>query len=108
MTYVVTENCINCKHTTCVEVCPADAFREGANFLVIDPEACVDCDLCVAECPVGAIFAEDEVPAEQVVFIALNQQLSKSWPVIAVQKAAPADAGDWDGVANKRDLLIKP
>ena len=62
MTHVVTENCINCKHTDCVEVCPVDCFHEGPNFLVIDPESCIDCTLCVAECPVGAIYPEDDVP----------------------------------------------
>ena len=59
MTYVVMENCIRCKYTDCVEVCPVDAFREGPNFLVIDPEDCIDCDVCVPECPVEAILPED-------------------------------------------------
>ena len=63
MTYVVTESCIKCKYTDCVDVCPVDCFHEGPNFLVIDPEECIDCTLCVAECPVEAIFAEDDVPA---------------------------------------------
>ena len=62
MTYVVTESCIKCKYTDCVDVCPVDCFREGPNFLVIDPDECIDCTLCVAECPVEAIFAEDDVP----------------------------------------------
>jgi NAD-dependent dihydropyrimidine dehydrogenase PreA subunit len=62
MTYVVTESCIRCKYTDCVDVCPVDCFREGPNFLVIDPDECIDCTLCVAECPVEAIFAEDDVP----------------------------------------------
>ena len=70
MAYVVTENCINCKYGDCVEVCPVDCFHEGPNFLVIDPEECIDCSLCVAECPAEAIFAEDDVPAEQFDFIA--------------------------------------
>jgi NAD-dependent dihydropyrimidine dehydrogenase PreA subunit len=62
MTYVVTEACIKCKYTDCVDVCPVDCFREGPNFLVIDPDECVDCTLCVAECPVEAIYSEDDVP----------------------------------------------
>ena len=62
MTYVVTESCIKCKYTDCVDVCPVDCFREGPNMLVIDPDECIDCTLCVAECPVEAIFAEDDVP----------------------------------------------
>ena len=65
MTYVVAENCIKCKYTDCVEVCPVDCFHEGPNFLVIDPEECIDCNLCVAECPAQAIFPEDDVPAGQ-------------------------------------------
>src|SRR6476659_1384946 len=84
MTHVVTENCIKCKHTDCVEVCPVDCFHEGPNFLVIDPVECIDCTLCVEECPVDDIFAEDDVPAGQEAFIALNAELSKEWPVITV------------------------
>src|SRR5208282_631741 len=79
MTYVVTESCIRCKYTDCVDVCPVDCFREGPNFLVIDPDECIDCTLCVAECPVEAIFAEDDVPADQQSFKALNAELSKLW-----------------------------
>ena len=77
MTYVVTETCIRCKYTDCVDVCPVDCFREGPNFLVIDPDECIDCTLCVAECPVEAIFAEDDVPADQQQFMALNAELAK-------------------------------
>ena len=65
MTYVVIESCIKCKYTDCVDVCPVDCFREGPNMLVIDPDECIDCTLCVAECPVEAIFAEDDVPDSQ-------------------------------------------
>ena len=68
MTYVVTENCIQCKYTDCVDVCPVDCFVEGPNFLAIDPEECIDCTLCVAECPAEAIFAEDDVPEDQLDF----------------------------------------
>ncbi len=64
MTYIVAEPCIKCKYTDCVSVCPVDAFREGANCLVIDPDVCIDCDLCVPECPVDAIFSEDDLPEE--------------------------------------------
>ena len=77
MTYVVTESCIRCKYTDCVDVCPVDCFREGPNFLVIDPDECIDCTLCVAECPVEAIFAEDDVPADQQQFTALNAELAE-------------------------------
>src|SRR5262245_60028166 len=79
MTYVVTESCIKCKYTDCVDVCPVDCFREGPNILVIDPDECIDCTLCVAECPVEAIFSEDDVPTAQKAFIAINKELSKAW-----------------------------
>jgi ferredoxin len=105
MTYVVTEACIKCKYTDCVEVCPVDCFREGPNFLVIDPDECIDCTLCVAECPVEAIYAEDDVPVEQRAFIALNAELSKVWKSIVEKKEGPADADNWKDVKEKRHLL---
>ena len=105
MTFVVTENCIKCKYTDCVDVCPVDCFHEGPNFLVIDPEECIDCTLCVAECPAEAIFAEDDVPDTLRQFIALNAELSKSWPVIAERREPLADADEWNGVAGKIDKL---
>ena len=74
MTYVVTERCIRCKYTDCVDVCPVDCFREGPNFLVIDPDECIDCTLCVAECPVEAIYSEDDVPDDQAEFYDVNVQ----------------------------------
>lgn len=101
MAYVVSENCINCKHTDCVEVCPADAFREGRNFLVIDPDDCIDCGLCVPECPVEAIFAEADLPSEQHGFIALNADLAVKWTLIIEKKEAPVDAAKWAGVKDK-------
>ncbi|MCL2308879.1 MAG: ferredoxin family protein [Proteobacteria bacterium] len=107
MTYVVTENCIRCKYTDCVDVCPVDAFREGPNFLVIDPDECIDCTLCVSECPVEAIFAEDDLPPDQRDFTALNAELSKIWPTIIERKAPPPDVEDWRGVPNKREHLEK-
>ena len=105
MTYVVTESCIKCKYTDCVEVCPVDCFREGPNFLVIDPDECIDCTLCVPECPVEAIFAEDEVPENQRAFTALNAELAKEWKAIVARKDAPADADEWKGVKSKLDKL---
>ena len=107
MTHVVTENCINCKHTDCVEVCPVDCFHEGPNFLVIDPDECIDCTLCVEECPVDAIFAEGDVPAGQELYLALNAKLAKGWPVIAAKIPAMPDAAAWDGKPGKRRLLIR-
>ena len=107
MTFVVTENCIKCKFTDCVDVCPVDCFHEGPNFLVIDPEECIDCTLCEPECPAGAIFAEDELPAGQEQFIDINAELSQTWPVITEVKDAPADAEEWNGKENKLELIEK-
>lgn len=101
MPFVVTENCINCKHTNCAEVCPEDCFHEGPNFLVIDPDACIDCIFCVPACPVGAIMEERDVPPEQKAFVRLNAQLAAVWPKITSRKAAPPDAEEWEGVAAK-------
>ena len=107
MTYVVTEACINCKHTTCVEVCPVDAFREGRNFLVIDRDECIDCTLCVPECPVEAIYAEDDVPKGQQEFTALNARLAKKWPAI-VERKDPLPGAEGSGrLPAKRALLIE-
>ncbi len=105
MTFVVTENCIKCKYTDCVDVCPVDCFHEGPNFLVIDPEECIDCTLCEPECPAEAIFAEDELPAEQEKFIAINAELAEKWPTITEVKDALPDADEWNGKAEKADLL---
>ena len=107
MTDVITESCIKCKYTDCVDVCPVDCFREGPNFLIIDPEECIDCTLCVAECPVDAIYAEDDVPDDQQVFISINAELAKNsaWKTITAKKDAPSDADDWAKVKEKAHLL---
>lgn len=107
MTYVVTETCIKCKYTDCVDVCPVDCFREGPNFLVIEPDECIDCTLCVAECPVEAIYAEDDVPEDQRHYIELNAELSRAWKPIIERKDAPADADEWAKVKEKSHLLEK-
>lgn len=107
MTHVVTDNCINCKHTDCVEVCPVDCFHAGANFLVIDPDECIDCTLCVEECPVGAIFPELDVPEGQEVYLQLNAELAKEWPVLTHKIPSMGDADKWDGVPDKLPLLVR-
>lgn len=105
MGFVVTEACVRCKYTDCVDVCPVDAFREGPNFLAIDPDECIDCAVCVPECPVNAIFAEEDVPADQQDFIALNAELAKRWKPITRKKPALADAQQWAVVEFKRHEL---
>jgi ferredoxin len=105
MAFVVTENCIKCKFTDCVDVCPVDCFHEGPNFLVIDPDECIDCTLCEPECPANAIFAEDELPEGQEHFIELNAELAKEWPLITEVQSPLPDADDWNGKEGKLDLL---
>ncbi len=108
MAYVVTEPCIRCKYTDCVVVCPVDCFHEGPNLLVIDPEACIDCALCESECPVDAIFPDDEVPEDQRDFLEINARCAAAWPVISEIKPPPPDADRWEGVAGKRRFLTTP
>ncbi len=105
MTFVVTENCIRCKYTDCVDVCPADCFHEGPNFLVINPETCIDCSLCVQECPADAIFEEADLPENQRHFIQLNAELAQLWPVISEADAPLANAGDWIDRSDKLQFL---
>lgn len=107
MTYVVLENCINCKYTDCVEVCPVDCFHEGENFLVIDPEECIDCSLCEPECPIDAICDAEDIPENQKHMIDLNAELSRQWEVIREMKPAMEDADKWNGVPDKLKLLIR-
>jgi ferredoxin len=107
MTWVVGEQCINCKLGDCVEVCPVDCFHEGPNMLVIDPDECIDCALCEPECPVDAIFADDEIPEGQEKFLELNEELSQIWPVISEAPIPPDDADDWRDVEDKLKYLEK-
>ena len=105
MTFVVTEDCIKCKYTDCVDVCPVECFHEGPEMLVIDPEECIDCALCVPECPIDAIFDEVDLPDDQLKFIKINADLSIDWPVIEGMKPAPEDAEEWEGVPDKIQYL---
>lgn len=101
MTYVVLDKCIKCKYTDCVEVCPVDCFHEGPNMLVIDPEECIDCSLCVPECPVNAIVSEDDIPTGSENMLELNRELSEQWPVILERAEPPVDADKWAEVDDK-------
>lgn len=103
MTFVVTENCINCKYTDCVTVCPVDCFYEGVNFLVIHPDECIDCGVCQPECPADAIFADDA--GDYADWIALNRRYAESWPVITSQGVPPSDADMWNAKPGKLALL---
>ncbi len=105
MTFVVLEDCIMCKHTDCVEVCPVDCFHEGPNFLAIDPDECIDCTLCEPECPIEAIVSEDDLPPDQEHMLELNAELCESWPVINQMKDSLPDATEWEGKPNKLELL---
>ena len=107
MAFVVTDNCINCKFTDCVEVCPVDCFHEGPNFLVINPDECIDCALCEPECPAEAIISEDELTAEQLKFRDLNKDRSKTWSVITKHKESPFDTEYWLNQKNKIEHLKK-
>ena len=93
MTYIVNENCIKCKFTDCVEVCPVDCFYEGENMLVIHPDECIDCGVCEPECPVDAIKPDTEPGLEK--WLELNRQYSETWPNITQKKESPANADDF-------------
>lgn len=105
MTYVVTEPCIKCKYTDCVTVCPVDCFKEGSNFLVIDPDECIDCGVCVPECPIDAIVADSDVSADQHPYISLNAELAKLWPTITKKKPELPTAEEFKDIKNKLDQL---
>ena len=106
MTFVVTDACIKCKYTDCVEVCPTGAFREGAAMLVIDPYDCIDCNLCLPECPADAILPDIEPESER--WIALNAKYAAEWPSIGAKKDPPADADVFKGVEGKYHLHFSP
>ena len=111
MTYLVTDNCIKCKHMDCVEVCPVDCFYEGENMLVINPDECIDCGVCEPECPVDAIVADNTMDFEQQEkWTAINLEYSLIWPVItsARPEDVPTDAAEWDNVPNKFEDHFDP
>ena len=101
MAYVVAEPCINCKFTDCVDVCPVDCFYEGKNFLVIHPEDCIDCGACEPECPVEAIYEEDELPAKWEHYIEVNAEYAEKWPNIDTKIDAMPGAEEWRSCEDK-------
>jgi ferredoxin len=107
MTYLVTENCIKCKHTDCVTVCPVDCFYEGPNFLAINPNECIDCGVCVPECPVEAIVPDNNVDIDVKFWTDLNRELSTQWPNITKKKDPLPEANTWDRVPGKLQYLEK-
>lgn len=104
MTYVVMDNCVSCKYTDCVTVCPVDCFYEGENMLVIDPDECIDCGVCVPECPAEAIAPEEGLSD----WVEINRKYAKEWPVITTQKDPMPGAEDLDGVKDKFKNLFDP
>lgn len=106
MTYVVTDDCIKCKYTDCVEVCPVDCFYEGENMLVINPSECIDCGVCEPECPAEAILPDTEDGLEK--WLELNTKYSASWPNITSQKEPPADADEHKGQPGKFEKYFSP
>jgi len=109
MPYVVAEPCINCKHTDCVEVCPVDCFFEGPNFMVINPDECIDCNACVPVCPVEAIFADDELPEEWAHYAEWNAYLAKEWAdynCTEKQDSMP-EADEWESREKSEADILK-
>ena len=98
MTYIVNQNCIKCKYTDCVEVCPVDCFYEGENMLVIHPDECIDCGVCEPECPVEAINPDTEPDLEK--WLEVNREFSEKWPNITAKKTPLPSADDF---AEKKD-----
>ncbi len=105
MTHVVCEPCIKCKFTDCVAVCPVDCFHEGVNMLAIDPEECIDCGACIDECPVSAIYPEEDLPEKWADFLEMNERLAAQWPVITETQDPLPSAEEYQDIEDKRELL---
>lgn len=100
MTYVVTENCIKCKYTDCVAVCPVDCFYEGENMLIINPDECIDCGVCEPECPANAISAEND---DNLKWVEVAREVAGKWPNINTKKDAYPNADAHKGEEGKFD-----
>jgi ferredoxin len=105
MTHVVSDSCIRCRYTDCVDVCPVDCFRAGQDFLVIDPDECIDCAVCIPECPVNAIYAEEDLPDHLRHFVDLNAKLAREWPSISKKEQPLPEAEKWSTVASKLETV---
>tara|TARA_R100001082_G_C4232296_1_gene103753 strand:- start:78 stop:407 length:330 start_codon:yes stop_codon:yes gene_type:complete len=105
MAYVVTEACIKCKYTDCVDACPVYAFKEAPDMLVIDPEICINCDACEPMCPVDAIYGDFEIPADQVEFIQINERLSRTATEIEYSIDPHPEAEKYKNIKDKKHLL---
>jgi len=106
MTYVVTDNCIRCKYTDCVEVCPVDCFYEGENMLVIHPDECIDCGVCEPECPAEAIKPDTEPGLDD--WLVLNAEYAAKWPNLTIKKDQLPEAEEMDGVEGKLEKYFSP
>ena len=105
MTYIVNDKCINCRHTDCVEVCPVDCFYIGENTIVIHPDECIDCGLCVPECPIEAIFSDDELPDDQIEFIEINAKLAEVYENITEAREPLPESEKYKDIKNKKIFL---
>ena len=105
MTYLVNDKCIKCKYMDCVEVCPVDCFYEGENMLVINPDECIDCGVCEPECPIEAIYADDELPPDQIEFIEINLRLSEVYENITEAKEPLPEAEKYKDIKDKKHFL---
>mgnify|MGYP000061089815 FL=1 len=108
MTYLVTDNCVKCKHTDCVSVCPVDCFYEVDDMLVIHPDECIDCGVCQPECPVDAIVPDidlEDGPLHK--WMQINKRLSEEGDNITDQKDPLPDADKWEDVPNKYEMFIE-
>lgn len=108
MSYIVTDNCIMCKHTDCVSVCPVDCFYEGENMLVINPDECIDCGVCEPECPVDAILPDTGFTdqSQAIKWEEINRKYSLVWPNITIKIDAMPEADDYDNLPNKYDTYF--
>lgn len=104
MTYVVTDACVKCKYTDCIDVCPVNCFKEGELMVIINPDECIDCGVCEIECPIGAI--EQEGP-DNLIWVERAKEFSKTWPSIEVGKKPLPDADKYKDEENKFEKYIK-